>query len=123
MEKVKDAIIRELNREEPSVALPSFVLSMSAIITNFAAQVLKRDVAEVAMTRESVNETTLMDVMSGYDMLRHFIVHGQVGAFLLWLLEQDVSDDDERAWYETAYIGKKWNEWVKGGREHGKKET
>jgi hypothetical protein len=123
VEKIKDAIIRELNRKEPSIALPTFVLSMSTITTNFAANVLKVSVPEVAMKRKPVNETTLIDVMSGYDALRHFKVYGNVGAFLWWFLEQEIPDDEERMWFDIVFVGTKWNEWIKEGREHGKKET
>jgi hypothetical protein len=121
MEKIKDAIIRELNRKEPSIALPSFVLSMSTITTNFAANVLKVSVPEVAMKRKPVNETTLIDVMSGYDMLRHLKVHGNVGAFLWWFLEQEIPNDEERTWFDIVFVSTKWNEWIKEKR-HGEAE-
>ena len=121
MEKVKDAIIRELNRKEPSIALPAFVLSMSTITTYFTANILKESVPEVAMKRKPVNETTLIDVMSGHDMLRHLKVHGNVGAFLWWFLEQEIPDDEERTWFDIVFVATKWNEWIKEKR-HGKAE-
>ena len=116
MEKVKDAIIRELNNSGmPSIALPKFALSMSAVITSLAASVLKEDIPQMAMARKPVNEMNLMKVMGGADMLRHYKVYSNVSSFLSWLYEQKTpdADDYEQMWYDISYVGEKWNEWLK----------
>ena len=124
MEKVKDAIIRSINNNSgvPSIEIPNFALSLSAVIVHLTASILEENAPAMAISRRPVNRETMMDVMGGVDMIRHYRAYVQTAAFLSWFFEQDAPNDEEQAWYYLDYVAKKWNEFQKE-RLHGKTET
>lgn len=126
---IREVIAKQIEKRENGQQTPYdlalFAVNMTGIIVLACHSLLEADVGKVfqkgteigGQQRDPLDITDIIDVINGEDMLRNFILTGEITSFFEYFLDQNEPGIDEEdvdgsplLWSDIHYIMQKWNE-------------
>lgn len=126
---IREVIAKQIEKRENGQQIPYdlalFAVNMAGIIVLACHSLLEADVGKAFLKgaeiggqqRNPLDITDIIDVINGEDMLRNFILTGEVTSFFEYFLDQNEPGIDEEdvdgsplLWSDVHYIMQKWNE-------------